>query len=416
MNCRKILLLTLILSSAPGAECFASAADCFLQSAKTGHASDLGNYSPLDSKQSVLSLGASFARTEFITSKLDLGPVILLDSKPVWSSLWNTGHGPVNPLRYAKCNSPEFHLGRSTGCFFYPTRSRYYSVSFVPQSHKAIHCDSMIFALGGSTTATLNTLGYDPLPIRDTLSISRDYLVYADSNVTVSQVLTASLAGILDSVRYFTEYINYDPTVLELISVTNGAITPAPEWNISTVTTVLGVIPVSATGNGSALFGPGEILRIQFHVKKATQTFRTSTVWDSGAVFEGNPLKPLLATDTGLVRVVDSCTVQMTNNPKPVSGIEQNFPNPATEKTTITYIVGATRQTDSTLGAQQSAQPVSIFLYNTVGDLVRVLVNADEDIGRHQIETDVSDLSPGTYWYELRAGSTRKLNPLVVAR
>lgn len=394
MKYAKILLLAFILF----AECSSARAECsaFIPNSALG-------------KQEL-----ALTSTEFIPDTLNFGPVILFDSKTMGFTLKNTGTDTIFIVSYASSNLAEFSVTGPAQYFLYPDSSQSYSVIFSPQSHQVIHISDVIFTYGNSTTDTLFCFGYDHLPIHDTLAISRDYLVYADSDVTVSQELTASLAGALDSVRFFSEYIVFDPAVLEIVNVSNGANTPAPDWRFNTDPTIPGVVPVTATTTGYALQGPGEILRLTFHVFSAINTFQTSTVWDSGAVFEANPLEPVFSTDTGLVRVIDSCTVQMTDNAKPASAIEQNFPNPSSGRTTIAYSVGESVQSDSTI--PQSAQPVSIFLYNSLGNLVRILVDENENEGRYEAETDVSNLSPGLYWYEFRTGITRELKPLVVAR
>ena len=328
--------------------------------------------------------------------------------------LKNTGTDTLFVVSYTFQNSLEFTVAGPTQYLLYPDSSQFYSVTFSPKSHQTIHTTSIGFLFGDSSADTLYCFGYDHLPIHDTLSIRRDYLTYAGSDITVSQVLTSSLAGALDSVRIFTEVVMFDPTILNIVKAYNGTNTPAPDWTINTVTTVPGVVSVTATTVGYALQGPGEILRMEFYVLDTTHTFQSSEVWDSAALFQANPLEPIFSTDTGLVRVIDSCTVMMTSGAKPTDAIEQNFPNPASGWTTIPYSIGEGVQSD--YSSQQSAFPVRILLYDAVGNLVRTLVDADVQTGWHELETDVSGLSTGTYWYEFRTANTRELKPLVVAR
>jgi hypothetical protein len=395
MNSIKILLIALGIS----AKCLVLSADCA---------------TVIPNSELRTQLSTQFSKAEFIPDSLNFGPVILFDTKGMGFTLKNTGTDTIFIVSCVSTNPSEFTVAGPTNYFLFPDSSRGYSVTFSPQSHLPSHTGAIVFKFADSSTDTLYCIGLDHLPIHDTLSISRAYLVYADSDVVVSQMLASSLAGALDSVTFFTEYINFDPNVLEIINVSNGANTPASVWTINTHPTSPGVIPVIATSAGLALQGPGEILRLQFHVKKAIETFQISTVWDSGAVFDANPLEPIFATDTGLVRVIDTCTVKLTDSAKLTDGIEQNFPNPASGRTTINYNVGETGQPD--LRDQQATIPVSILLYNALGNVVKTLVDAAMSAGRYEVETDVSGLRPGVYWYEFRTGTTRELKPLIVTK
>lgn len=83
--------------------------------------------------------------------------------------------------------------------------------------------------------------------------------------------------------------------------------------------------------------------------------------------------------------------------PKPIAGIEmpdfsalkQNFPNPATSSTKITY----------TLGDASSATVVRLF--DSRGDLVATYDRGAEGAGEHSLDVDVSGLASGSYLYHL---------------
>ena len=72
--------------------------------------------------------------------------------------------------------------------------------------------------------------------------------------------------------------------------------------------------------------------------------------------------------------------------------LRQNFPNPFNPSTTITY--GLPRR-----------DHVSLIVYNALGQIIKTLVDQDEDAGYHAARFDGSEpLPPGLYFYRLSAG------------
>ena len=71
--------------------------------------------------------------------------------------------------------------------------------------------------------------------------------------------------------------------------------------------------------------------------------------------------------------------------------LEQNFPNPFNNHTVISYQLPA-------------AAPVTLKLYNNLGETVMTLVDGLASAGRHRVELDGRSLPSGQYYYELRSG------------
>jgi hypothetical protein len=69
----------------------------------------------------------------------------------------------------------------------------------------------------------------------------------------------------------------------------------------------------------------------------------------------------------------------------------QNFPNPFNPTTDISFSIAADSR-------------VTINIYNTVGQLVRQIANADYKKGTYTISFDGSDLASGVYFYKINAG------------
>ncbi len=89
------------------------------------------------------------------------------------------------------------------------------------------------------------------------------------------------------------------------------------------------------------------------------------------------------------VKVVPSTAVSNEFEDKPVTfGLEQNYPNPFNPSTTIKYSVG-------------ESGPVSIAVYNVMGQKVADLVNATRGAGEYQVTWNASNNASGIYYYRL---------------
>lgn len=81
----------------------------------------------------------------------------------------------------------------------------------------------------------------------------------------------------------------------------------------------------------------------------------------------------------------------------------QNFPNPFNPATGISFSIA-------------SDSRVTINLYNTVGQLVRQLVNADYSSGTYTINFDGSNLASGVYFYRITAGDFTDEKKMVLVK
>jgi hypothetical protein len=80
-------------------------------------------------------------------------------------------------------------------------------------------------------------------------------------------------------------------------------------------------------------------------------------------------------------------------------GLGQNYPNPFNSQTVIEYTLPA-------------SQPVDLRIYNTAGEEVALLMQAEQSAGRHQILYNGAALASGLYYYVLRSADglqTRKM-------
>jgi hypothetical protein len=83
--------------------------------------------------------------------------------------------------------------------------------------------------------------------------------------------------------------------------------------------------------------------------------------------------------------------------------LEQNYPNPFNPTTNFEY-----RITDFGF--------VSLKIYDVLGNEVAVLVNEERPAGIYSVEFDASDLSSGTYFYKLQAGSNVEVRKMLLLK
>jgi hypothetical protein len=85
--------------------------------------------------------------------------------------------------------------------------------------------------------------------------------------------------------------------------------------------------------------------------------------------------------------------------------LEQNYPNPFNPATTINY---------------QLAQDVQVELkvFDVIGNLVAVLINAKQDAGSYNYQFDASryHLSSGVYLYQLKAGNFESIRKMMLVK
>jgi hypothetical protein len=82
--------------------------------------------------------------------------------------------------------------------------------------------------------------------------------------------------------------------------------------------------------------------------------------------------------------------------------LDQNYPNPFQESTTIDYRI-----------TEQAA--VKLELYDLQGRNLRTLVDAEQSPGLYHVRLDATGLAPGTYYYKLTVGSYIKLRRMVLS-
>jgi subtilisin family serine protease len=90
--------------------------------------------------------------------------------------------------------------------------------------------------------------------------------------------------------------------------------------------------------------------------------------------------------------------------PKPLSFIlKQNYPNPSNDLTTIAFDI-----------AEKSA--TKLLITNSIGKVVATLVNETLNEGSYTKQVNLSNYTPGIYFYKLRAGNYQKTLKMIVVK
>ena len=89
--------------------------------------------------------------------------------------------------------------------------------------------------------------------------------------------------------------------------------------------------------------------------------------------------------------------------------LEANYPNPFNPATTIPLLV------------PQRAEQVNLAIYNTAGQIVRILVDRPMGPGRHRVRWDGRDqngrpLSSGVYLYRLQTAGTAQMRSMTLLK
>ena len=83
--------------------------------------------------------------------------------------------------------------------------------------------------------------------------------------------------------------------------------------------------------------------------------------------------------------------------------LENNFPNPFNPRTAISF------------GLPEDSR-INLMLYDISGREVLKLAEGQFSAGRHDLHLDASELSSGTYFYSLEAGSFKEVKRMLLLK
>jgi hypothetical protein len=81
----------------------------------------------------------------------------------------------------------------------------------------------------------------------------------------------------------------------------------------------------------------------------------------------------------------------------------QNYPNPFNPSTTIEFVL-----------AEKSN--VSLEIYNSIGEKILILINAEKEAGSYKISFDAEELTSGIYYYKLQTENFKRTRKMILLR
>ncbi|MDR3625632.1 MAG: T9SS type A sorting domain-containing protein [Ignavibacteriaceae bacterium] len=115
--------------------------------------------------------------------------------------------------------------------------------------------------------------------------------------------------------------------------------------------------------------------------------------------------KPLSGKSQYRLKQIDQVGVFKYSNTVEVAAVilkydlAQNYPNPFNPSTLITYSI-------------PTSSNVIVTVFNMLGELIKTLVNENQEAGIYKVNFDAGSLSNGVYFYKIQAGnfaSTKKM-------
>ena len=90
--------------------------------------------------------------------------------------------------------------------------------------------------------------------------------------------------------------------------------------------------------------------------------------------------------------------------------LAQNYPNPFNPETTIKYSLDNT-----------AAEQTTLFIYNSLGQVVKRLVNAPQSAGNYEVRWTGRDdygnsVASGIYYYQLKSGQNTSVQKMILIR
>ena len=195
---------------------------------------------------------------------------------------------------------------------------------------------------------------------------------------------------------YFTDWI-YQPNHPQYNNTYNFEDLGNGQWRVNFFTT--------QTQSNPTFFRMMLPLKIQFQDGSDTifRVMNSANYQQYSFVFGRKPIRLFFDLDDEIV--LKSATTIVGNIPQPTlksSRLCQNEPNPARDKTRITY--------ETTIPGM-----VTLEIFDITGRVVAVPVNEYKSAGRQSVEIDCSSYTPGVYLYRLRSADLNETRRMVIS-
>jgi photosystem II stability/assembly factor-like uncharacterized protein len=214
---------------------------------------------------------------------------------------------------------------------------------------------------------------------------------------------TSNLRSVSFSDNNIGYAVGYNGVILK---TTNGGTTWLPQSS-GTTNNLFSVCFISAE-IGTAV-GTSKILR----TINGGEMWITQSVTFTGDLYDVDFVNPQLGWTVG-----QQGKIFYTNTPVNVLNeqydqlttfiLNQNYPNPFNPTTKIKFV------TPSVIASEtKQSQPVTLNIYDVLGNEITTLVNEELPAGEYEIEFDATGLPSGIYFYQLKAETFSQTNKMI---
>jgi hypothetical protein len=249
----------------------------------------------------------------------------------------------------------------------------------------------------------IDLVGHDHHPFHASFKIDTAFYESAGREFTVTQHMYGRFDSALQPIRKIDQHILYDAKVLTFVRAEKGPLLSSTDWTVTTPSVTPGDVNVLLQSSNAGVTTPGDILSLTFRVNADAQEGDSSLLRQTSFDF-GLP-EPLVSdVGTGVFHVERVCRPHVLTGTGPFGTfIEQNSPNPFNPVTKIRYTVS-------------EAAHVTLRLYNMMGALVAMPLDADRSAGEYSVTVDASSLPAGVYTYRFDAGGYHQTRTMVLAK
>ena len=191
----------------------------------------------------------------------------------------------------------------------------------------------------------------------------------------------------------FTGSLNWDPAVLDYVGNTGIQSGFTGVVNVDAGAGVISFNGANPTGTGNIF----NVLQITF-IATGSSTLDLEYSAMAAALTFANLLPLLTVNDGSIVVGVDDET-----SPPGEYEVYQNYPNPFNPSTKIKY-------------ALPQSSSVRLIVYNTIGEVIEVLVDKVQEMGYHEINFAPSNLPSGIYLYKLVANDFIEVKKMILLK
>lgn len=121
------------------------------------------------------------------------------------------------------------------------------------------------------------------------------------------------------------------------------------------------------------------------------------------ALLAGDNLADLQIVAASAQKKYDELNVKTSELPENGFVLQQNYPNPATDQSSIEFVIA-------------KAGLVSLALYNSAGQAVKDLFDGSLEKGSYHISADLTGLNPGIYFYQMLFDGQEKTLKMIISK